>query len=431
MRRSCRCRSVRDRAKPLLHRVHIVEPPPRHRGPPPGPAPGPPAHLDGVPAQLVDGCESEFIARVVTDEHRRAAGERRLRHELAQRPALVLAGGLQLHDALALLEAILSVEVGKQRFHGLMHESRQPGDAAVVQGERESFVFEEETGFVNDGLGQTLAHGCEVLRGLVACRPSRGAAPLRTVLAGSGQLHGWKQRVDLGDGTAAHECDRPAGAVIQLLQLVSQALGDANGGRRFGEVDERTIDIEEVGPVAPWLRRGETVARVHLAGALCRSPPRGATNSGTRPRRRLLAASSSMRPAQRNTLKSWSRPRISRMRMRCSVAGMVRATSSAAAHSSVSYGLTINASGSSRAAPVKWLKMRTPRWSSRADTNSFATRFMPSCRLVTAHTSAPRYSSMRMRVGAAIWMNVNFPIHSGFSSNSRSTARIRSSMPLV
>src|SRR5439155_4989463 len=93
---------------------------------------------------------------------------------------------LPRHEDLAWLEAILTVEIGKQRLHGLMHETRQPGDAAVVQGEREPFVLEQESRFVNDGLGETLAHGGEVLRGLMPRRPAVGAAPLRAVLAGRG-----------------------------------------------------------------------------------------------------------------------------------------------------------------------------------------------------------------------------------------------------
>ena len=44
----------------------------------------------------------------------------------------------------------------------------------------------------------------------------------------------------------------------------------------------------------------------------------------------------------------------------------------------------------SRAAPANWLSISTPRSSSRAATNSLQTRFMPSCRLVTMHTSAAR-----------------------------------------
>ena len=62
---------------------------------------------------------------------------------------------------------------------------------------------------------------------------------------------------------------------------------------------------------------------------------------------------------------------------------MVSAICIAAALCSVSYGLTMSASARSRAAPVNCERMSTPCSSSRAATNSFATRFMPSCRLET------------------------------------------------
>src|SRR5438093_10687620 len=88
----------------------------------------------------------------------------------------------------------------------------------------------------------------------MACRETRGVAPLGAVLAGDGQVHAGKEGVDLDDGTAAHEGDRPAGALIQLLQEVAQVLRDAYRGRRFGEVDERAIDSKKVGAVAAWVR---------------------------------------------------------------------------------------------------------------------------------------------------------------------------------
>ena len=72
-----------------------------------------------------------------------------------------------------------------------------------------------------------------------------------------------------------------------------------------------------------------------------------------------------------------------RMRARCSSGDMVSARCIAAALCSMSYGLTISASASSRAAPVNCDRISTPCSSSRAATNSFATRFMPSCRLET------------------------------------------------
>jgi hypothetical protein len=50
--------------------------------------------------------------------------------------------------------------------------------------------------------------------------------------------------------------------------------------------------------------------------------------------------------------------------------------------------------GQSRAAaPANRLRISTPCSSSRAATNSLHTRFMPSCRLVTTHTSAARYTA--------------------------------------
>src|SRR5574337_156518 len=113
-----------------------------------------------------------------------------------------------------------------------------------------------------------------------------------------------------------------------------------------------------------------------------------------RSRRRQRAASASIRPAQRKTLNSRTVLRRLAMRSRCSAAGIVAARSSASAVSSTWYGLTISASGSSRAAPAKRLSTSTPCKSSRAATNSLHTRFIPSCRLVTMQMSAARNNSL-------------------------------------
>ena len=97
-----------------------------------------------------------------------------------------------------------------------------------------------------------------------------------------------------------------------------------------------------------------------------------------------------MSDAQPKTLRPATIRRMARMRARRSSSGMSIAWSNASAKPSTSYGLMITASRSSCAAPANLLSTSTPSSSSRADTNSLATRFIPSCNELTMQKSARR-----------------------------------------
>ena len=95
-----------------------------------------------------------------------------------------------------------------------------------------------------------------------------------------------------------------------------------------------------------------------------------------------------MSEAHPNTLRPATMRRIARMRILCSSIGIPTARVMAAVNPSTSYGLIINASRSSSAAPASSLSTSTPRSSSREATNSFATKFMPSASELTTQKSA-------------------------------------------
>src|SRR5207237_6791728 len=61
------------------------------------------AHLDGVAAELLHHAKAVLVGEVVAEEHRHAAGEGLLAHEGGNRPALVVARGLELRHHLAAL----------------------------------------------------------------------------------------------------------------------------------------------------------------------------------------------------------------------------------------------------------------------------------------------------------------------------------------
>src|SRR5712692_1270867 len=203
------------------------------------------------------------------------------------------------------------------------------------------------------------------------------------------------------DRLAGAQLDQPFEQLVDLLlpaQVVARggrpraAHADADYGRpgREGAVGrvvhdgrERSVEVEGEERVGAResLQLGRSEQRFHQAVPSRRAPP--SRRWVSRSRCLSLAASASMRPAQRYTLNSDTRLRSARIRSACSSAGITSAAARAELASSRSYGFTISASVSSRAAPVNWLSTSTPRSSSRAATNSFATRFIPSWRLLT------------------------------------------------
>src|SRR5688572_3910227 len=101
-----------------------------------------------------------------------------------------------------------------------------------------------------------------------------------------------------------------------------------------------------------------------------------------------LSSPSRMSDAQPKTLRPATTRRIARIRVTRSSLGIYTPCAIASAKPSISYGLTMRASWSSRAAPASVLKTSTPSSSSRAATNSLATRFIPSASELTTQNWA-------------------------------------------
>ena len=209
-----------------------------------------------MPAEPVHGGETDLVARVVADEDGGAAAKRLFLHELADAHALVFPCGTHLDDVLAALNAELASDDGKHGPGQPVRVGREARCAPVVEGEGQALVLQQQAGLAVHRVRQPQPHALEAPgRHGVACDRAAGAASLEAVLARDRQPGMRKQPVDLGDGSATHQRDRSASVAIQPLERAAEVFADMHTGRRVGEIDERAVEIEEVGPLALRRRR--------------------------------------------------------------------------------------------------------------------------------------------------------------------------------
>ncbi len=177
-------------------------------------------------AEPVGGVEAEFVSEVVADEHRGAAGEGAVLHQLLDRQALVAAFGHEFHHVVAWLEAI----TGKL-CDFLLREGEHLGaglrSGAPVQRHAGTLVFDQHAWMLVRQRGRALMQAVQplgrVLRHGRAC--SDIAAQFMPVQAGGRQQQGGEQGVQLSEWPAADQCD---GAVETLAQ-------QADGLAHFGQ----------------------------------------------------------------------------------------------------------------------------------------------------------------------------------------------------
>ena len=83
---------------------------------------------------------------------------------------------------------------------------------------------------------------------VVAGNLSRPAPPLKAVLTGDREMGIAKNRVDVRNRSPADQCQRAPGAVVELKNQPAQNTLENYLRRRRRNVDQRPVDVEEVGP---------------------------------------------------------------------------------------------------------------------------------------------------------------------------------------
>ena len=79
----------------------------------------------------------------------------------------------------------------------------------------------------------------------------RGVTALRAVHTRSGQAQRGKQRVEIGDTATCDECNSSVELRVQGGEQTDRALRHANRGRDLRNLEKRSVDIQEQGPVVP------------------------------------------------------------------------------------------------------------------------------------------------------------------------------------
>src|SRR5207302_10390430 len=145
-RRSYRCPPGRDRGgssgglrrallQPGAYGADIPEPPARRRPPR--------SHLHRMAVQTVDRDEGVLVRGIVAHEHRRPPAERVLLQELEHRYPLVLAGRLDLDDALPGLDAVRPIGSDQQGADQPVGVASMARRTAFMQRPCEALVYEK------------------------------------------------------------------------------------------------------------------------------------------------------------------------------------------------------------------------------------------------------------------------------------------------
>ena len=191
--------------------------------------------------------EHRFIGDVVAEKHRRAAGERRLRHQIAHRVAFVDARTLDLEHRLA-----------EQQFGRLVRKGRAGGRdvvaqrlgllrrLAIMQRDRITLVLVFEPGAERNRAGQMPAQRFGQVRH-ARHRCARRQPRLGAVAADGRQLQRREQRVEIADRPPAHQRQRAAGERGEPRQRVLEVVGNDDLERRRADVDQRAVDVEQEG----------------------------------------------------------------------------------------------------------------------------------------------------------------------------------------
>ena len=131
-----------------------------------------------------------------------------------------------------------------------------------------------------------------------------GGAPVEPVLAGDRQREPGEQPVGIGDRAPGDERDRAGERARQRRQQRCDGGVDADRVGRGGELEQGAVDVEEQRRSRPsgggraWPARAAAPRAAARASGLSQAC-RATSSARNRPRWRITAASSSMRPAQR------------------------------------------------------------------------------------------------------------------------------------
>jgi hypothetical protein len=209
-------------------------------------------------ATLTDFAEAVLVRRVIADENRPTAAERRLGHKGSDRQPFIHIAGLKFDDHLPRDEAYcctrLTLErlgVGAKFLFAIRHR-------AVVQRQSGPLVFEDQPAGVLRQRGELWAY-------LIECRAAGavenaierpvGTAALNPVQPRGGAAPGLEKVVEFGKRTTADQRERSVALFRKGRKQRGQAAGNPDEFRTGGNLEEGAVDIEEQGGLQIERRR--------------------------------------------------------------------------------------------------------------------------------------------------------------------------------
>ena len=216
------------------------------------------ADEDAEAAQLGSGTEAVFIGQIVAHDDRTRTGERRFRHQRANRIALVGAGRAQLDDHLAALDG--KAGAGGEAFGERQRRRLALGSEPIVERDAGRLVLDEEARRVGREGGERRARLGE---GLGPPSPASTPRKFQAVGARGGEMRRGEMAVEIGEGTAGEDGEPPpergGDAVEQGWQVARH--GDPIGA--IGKGDQSPVEIEEQRRFGQVGERRRRVGGVH------------------------------------------------------------------------------------------------------------------------------------------------------------------------
>ena len=172
-----------------------------------------------------DDRESAFVGRIVADEDRRPAAERRPRQKRRDRAAFVVAGRLELDRAVRLHDLDRNRRKSStSRVTAWRRGRSASGTQAIMNDKTEALVFDERARECCDLAGQapsTRGEGNAIAAGVGAGRFSRLKADLGAVNSARAQAQRLEQAIEVPDRPAADERQRAGELAFGLWPSVA------------------------------------------------------------------------------------------------------------------------------------------------------------------------------------------------------------------
>ena len=216
------------------------------------------ADADRKATTLTDFAEAVLVRRVIADENRPTAGERRFGHKGSDRQPFIRIAGLKFDDHLPRDEACcctrLTLErlgVGAKFLFAIRHR-------AVVQRQSGPLVFEDQATAVLRQCGELWAYPIECrAAGAVENAIERpvGTAALNPVQPRGGAAPGLEKAVEFGKRTTADQRERFVALFRKGHKQRGQPVGNPDEFRTGGNLEEGAVNVEEQGGLRIERRR--------------------------------------------------------------------------------------------------------------------------------------------------------------------------------